>query len=82
MQENTIVLYINFPLVKYRQHSENVLGFKKINILILIIRLLFKIPIYIKNVKKAYTQTKQFYNLSLLDYFVRLVIHQVWMNLG
>ena len=81
MQENTIVLYINFPLVKYRQHSENVLGFKKINIFILILRLFLKIPIYIKNVKKAYLQTKQFYNLSLLDYFVRLVIHQIWMNL-
>ena len=31
--ENTTVLYINFPLVKYRQHSGNVLGYKKNNIL-------------------------------------------------
>ena len=38
---NTNVVYINYPLVKYRQHSGNVLGYKKNNILILVIRLLF-----------------------------------------
>ena len=52
--ENTNVIYIKTPLVKYRQHSENVLGYKKINILILVIRLFFKISDYLKNVKKAY----------------------------
>ena len=42
---NSNLVYINFPLVKYRQHSGNVLGYKKINIFILIIRLLFKITL-------------------------------------
>ena len=36
--ENTIIIYIKFPLVKYRQHSKNVLGYKKINIFVLIIQ--------------------------------------------
>jgi len=79
--ENSNVIYIKFPLVKYRQHSENVLGYKKINILILIIRLLFKIPKYVNNVNNAYAQSKQFHSQSWLKYFIRLVIHQVWMNL-
>ena len=81
MQENTTVLYIDLPLVAYRQHSGNVLGYKKNNVLILVIRLLFKIPRYIFNVKKAYKQSKQFYNQSLLKYFVKLVIYQIKMNL-
>jgi glycosyltransferase involved in cell wall biosynthesis len=81
MQENTTVLYIDLPLVAYRQHSGNVLGYKKNNVLILVIRLLFKIPRYISNVKKAYKQSKQFYNQSLLKYFIKLVIYQVKMNL-
>ena len=78
---NTTVLYINSPLVEYRQHSENVFGYKKHNILILFMRLLFKIPRYIKNVKKAYAQSKQFYDQSGFQYFIRLVIHQIKMNL-
>ncbi len=81
MQENTTVLYIDLPLVAYRQHSGNVLGYKKNNVLILVIRLLFKIPRYIFNVKKAYKQSKQFYNQSLLKYFIKLVIYQIKMNL-
>ena len=81
MEENTTMIYIDFPLVKYRQHSGNVLGYKKINFLILIIRLLFKIPSYAKNVKSAYYQSIQFYNQSVLKYFLRLVIHQVKMSL-
>ena len=79
--ENTNVIYIKLPLVKYRQHSKNVLGYKKINILILVIRLFFKIPGYVKNVKKAYAQSKHFYYQSGLKYFIRLVIYQVKMNL-
>ena len=79
--ENATILYIKFPLVKYRQHSKNVLGFKKINIFILVLRLLFKIPSYFKNVKKAYIQSKQFFYQSKLQYFFRLVIYQVKMNL-
>ena len=39
--ENATIVYIKFPLVKYRQHSKNVLGYQKNNILILIIRLFF-----------------------------------------
>tara|TARA_B100000212_G_C27308783_1_gene504800 strand:+ start:17 stop:862 length:846 start_codon:yes stop_codon:yes gene_type:complete len=78
---NTTVLYIKSPLVKYRQHSGNVFGYKKVNILILFIRLLFKIPQYIKNVKKAYKQSKQFKSQSLIQFFIRLVIHQVRMNM-
>ena len=81
IHENANVLYINLPLVKYRQHSENVCGYKKNNIFILVLRLLFKIPLYFTNVKKAYQQAKQFYNLSRLQYFTRLVIYQVRMNL-
>jgi glycosyltransferase involved in cell wall biosynthesis len=81
MQENTTVIYIDLPLVAYRQHSGNVLGYKKNNVLILVIRLLFKIPRYISNVKKAYKQSKQFYNQSLLKYFIKLVIYQIKMNL-
>ena len=81
MHENTTLLYIDLPLVAYRQHSGNVLGYKKNNILILVIRLLFKIPNYISNVTKAYVQSKQFYYQSWLKYFIRLVIHQVRMNL-
>ena len=81
MQENTNVLYIDLPLVAYRQHSGNVLGYKKNNVLILVIRLLFKIPRYISNVKKAYKQSKQFYNQPLLKYFIKLVIYQIKMNL-
>ena len=79
---NTNVIYINLPLVSYRQHSENVLGFRKFNILILISRLLFKIPKYIINVKKAYAQSIQFYYQSRLQYSIRLVIHQLKMNLS
>ena len=79
--ENATILYINFPLVKYRQHSKNVLGYKKNNIFILIIKLFFKIPRYFKNFKKAYAQSKQFSNQSALQYFVKLVYHQVKMNL-
>ena len=79
--ENATILYIEFPLVKYRQHSENVLGYKKINIFLLIIRLFFKIPKYFKNVKKAHTQSKQFYYQSELKYFIKLVFNQVKMNL-
>ena len=81
MFENATILYIKFPLVKYRQHSKNVLGFKKINIFILVLRLLFKIPSYFKNVKKAYIQSNQFFYQSKLQYFFRLVIYQVKMNL-
>ena len=81
VHEKTNIIYIKFPLLKYRQHNENVLGYKKINISILIIRLLFKIPRYIKNVKRAYYQSKQFYNQSLLEYFIKLVFHQLKMNL-
>ena len=79
--ENTTILYIKFPLVKYRQHSKNVLGYKKINIFILIIRLFFKIPSYFKNVKKAYAQSKKFYYQSELKYFTKLVYNQLKMNL-
>tara|TARA_B100000989_G_C19497016_1_gene452497 strand:- start:321 stop:1151 length:831 start_codon:yes stop_codon:yes gene_type:complete len=79
--ENTTILYIKFPLVKYRQHSKNVLGYKKINIFILIIRLFFKIPSYFKNVKKAYAQSKKFYYQSEFKYFTKLVYNQLKMNL-
>ena len=78
---NATIFYIKLPLVNYRQHSENVLGYKKNNIFILVIRLLFKIPHYISNVRKAYVQSKQFYYQSWLKYFIKLVIHQVRMNL-
>ena len=81
LYENTTIIYIKSPLVKYRQHSENILGYKKINIFLLIIRLFFKIPRYIKNVKKAYYQSKQFCNQSLLEYFIKLVFKQVKINL-
>ena len=81
MHINTNVIYINFPLVKYRQHSGNVCGYKKINFLLLVVRLLFKIPLYIKNVKKAYIQSKHFYNQSIFKYFIQLIIHQVRMSL-
>ena len=81
LSENTTMIYINSPLVKYRQHSGNVFGYKKINILILFIRLLFKIPRYFENVKKAYSQSIQFYYQSSLKYFIFLVIHQIRMNL-
>ncbi len=79
--ENTNLLYINLPLVEYRQHSENVCGYKKKNIFILVFRLLFKIPRYFKNVENAYTQSKEFYYQSRLQYFFRLVIHQIRMSL-
>ena len=79
--ENTTMLYIKLPLVKYRQHYGNVLGYKKINIFILVLRLIFKIPRYLKNVKKAYIQSKQFHYQSRLEYSIRLVIHQIKMNL-
>ena len=75
------VLYIKMPLVKYRQHSANVSGYKKSNILILVIKLFFKIPRYLLNVKKAYAQSKQFYYQSGIKYFIRLVIHQFRINL-
>ena len=81
LYENSTIEYIKFPLVKYRQHSNNVLGFKKINLLVLVIRLFFKIPRYIQNVKKAYTQSKKFFFQSELQYFFKLVIHQIKMNL-
>ena len=81
MKENTTVLYIDLPLVAYRQHSGNVFGFKKNNVLILVMRLLFKIPSYFSNVKKAYEQSKQFFNQSFLKYFIKLVIYQLKMNL-
>ena len=81
VHQKTTIIYIKFPLLNYRQHNANVLGYKKINISILIIRLLFKIPRYINNVKKAYYQSKQFCNQSLLEYFIKLVFHQVKMNL-
>ena len=81
VHENATILYIKLPLVKYRQHSENVLGYKKINIFILIIRLFLKIPKYVKNVKKAYSQSKQFCDQSGLQYFIKLVFHQLKMNL-
>ena len=81
INENASIIYLKFPLVKYRQHSKNVLGYKKKNILILVIRLLFKIPKYINNVKKAYTQSNQIYYQSGYKYFIKLVIHQVRNNL-
>tara|TARA_A100001388_G_C28719241_1_gene475487 strand:- start:257 stop:1102 length:846 start_codon:yes stop_codon:yes gene_type:complete len=81
MHENSNIFYIDIPLVAYRQHSANVLGYKKNNILILFMRLLFKIPRYINNVKKAYAQSKQFYSQSGLQYFLKLVFHQIRMNL-
>ena len=62
VHQKTTIIYIKFPLVKYRQHSKNTLGYQKNNILILIIRLFFKIPQYLKNVKKAYIQSKQYCN--------------------
>ena len=79
--ENTNIAYIDFPLVKYRQHSGNVLGYKKNNILILVIRLLFKISSYAKNVKKAYAQSKHFHDQTLLQFFIRLAIYQIMTNL-
>tara|TARA_B100000886_G_scaffold334526_1_gene290170 strand:- start:450 stop:1295 length:846 start_codon:yes stop_codon:yes gene_type:complete len=81
LYKNTTIIYIKLPLVKYRQHSENVLGYKKINIFVLIIRVFFKIPRYIENVKKAYYQSKQFCNQSLLKFFIKLVFNQVKLNL-
>ena len=81
LYDNTNITFIKLPLIKYRQHSNNVCGYKKINIFILVLRLLFKIPSYIKNVKKAYNQSKQFYSQSLFNYFLNLVIHQLRMNL-
>ena len=81
LYDNSNVLFIKLPLVKYRQHSTNVCGYKKINILLLIIRLFFKLPDYFKNVQKAYAQSKQFLYQSELQYFIRLVIHQFRMNL-
>ena len=47
LYENSTVEYIKFPLVKYRQHSNNVLGFKKINLLVLVIRLFLYINIIV-----------------------------------
>ena len=79
--KNATVLYIDLPLVKYRQHSENICGYKKKNIFILVLRLLFKIPRYYKNVKKAYIQSREFFYQSRLEYFLRLVIQQVRMSL-
>ena len=81
VHKNATILFIKLPLVKYRQHSKNVLGYKKINIFILIIRLFFKIPRYIKNVKKAYSQSTKFYDQSGLQYFIKLVFSQLKMNL-
>tara|TARA_B100000989_G_scaffold292794_1_gene269244 strand:- start:2002 stop:2847 length:846 start_codon:yes stop_codon:yes gene_type:complete len=81
LYENSTIEYIKFPLVKYRQHSNNVLGYKKINILVLVIRLFFKIPRYFQNVKKAYTQSKKFFFQERIQYFFKLVIHQIKMNL-
>ena len=81
LHENSTLIYIDLPLVAYRQHSGNVLGYRKKNILILVVRLLFKIPNYLNNVKKAYTQSKQFYNQSILKYFIKLVINQIRINL-
>ena len=81
MHENATVIYINFPLVAYRQHSGNICGYKKINFLFIVIRLLFKIPNYFKNVKKAYTQSKHFYYQSIIKYSIKLVIYQIRMNL-
>ena len=81
MHQDTNLVYINFPLVAYRQHSGNVMGYKKSNIMILLIRLLFKIPRYVNNVKKAFAQSKQFNDQSLLKYFIKLAIHQIKMNL-
>ena len=77
MYINATVLYIKSPLVKYRQHSKNVLGYKKINFFLLIIRLFFKIPRYLENVKKAYFQSKQFHYQSVVTYFIRLIFHQI-----
>ncbi len=81
LHENSTIVYINFPLVSYRQHSENVLGFKKNNIFIIIIKLLFKIPRYFNNCKKSYTQCKQFLYQSKIKYYIKLVIHQIKINL-
>ena len=78
---NTNIIYINFPLVKYRQHSGNIFGYKKMNFLIKVIRLFFKIPRYVQNVKSSYTQSIQFYNQSGIKYFLRLVIHQLKISL-
>ena len=79
--KNATVLYIKDPLVKYRQHSENVCGYRKINFFILVLRLLFKIPRYFKNVKKAYFQSKKFFYQSGIKYFFKLVTFQIKMNL-
>ena len=79
--ENAKILYLDYPLVLYRQHSENIFGYKKNHILILIIKLFFKIPQYINNVKNSYLQSKYFYNQSILKYFIRLAIHQIKTNL-
>ena len=81
LYDNTNVTFIKLPLIKYRQHSNNVCGYKKTNILLLIFRLFFKIPDYVKNVQKAYTQSKQFFYQSGLQFSIRLVIHQVKINL-
>lgn len=81
MYTNTTLIYINLPLIKYRQHSGNIFGYKKTNIIILVIRLLFKIPRYMKNVKKAYAQSKEFHHQSGLEYFIRIVIHQLRMSI-
>ena len=66
LYEKTNILYIKLPLVKYRQHLDNLLGYKKFNILILIIRLITKFSRDNKNVKEAYTQSKEFYYQGLL----------------
>ena len=75
------IIYIKDPLVKYRQHSDNVLGYKKNNIFILIIKLFFKIPRYLENVKNAHIQSKQYLYQSELKYLIKLVIHQIKINL-
>ena len=79
--ENANVIYIKNPLIGYRQHSGNFFGFKKFNIVLLIIRLLFKIPRYFNNVKKAYLQSRYFESQSGFKYFLKLVIYQFKMNL-
>jgi len=37
LEENANLIYIKFPLVKYRQHSNNLLGYKKLNIIVLVL---------------------------------------------
>ena len=80
LYNNASIVYIDTPLVKYRQHSGNVCGHQKLSFLVRIYRLLLRLPKYYKNARLAYAQSIIFFKQPFVFYLLARIAYQVKVN--